>query len=229
MQPVGRDDVRDKDGKGRKSIIREMMEKQWKMETINSREETLLKRRIDLLTKQQRVAEKSLNKEKQVLLKVLERKHRERSLDFEPPTRALRAVRSMTDMPSASASSKVLGLSRRSSHVHVGGLPPLHQTRSLSQVPSVLAVSLPCVLEESDGHDSSVEIIELPVETASYRSATPPTRQRKLGFQPEALSTATAVASPLANRHAFKAAQKAKAGSEPFHKQDSLPPIPAVN
>ena len=217
-------DEKDKDGFVGKRIVRDMMEKQWKMELMNSREDLILKRQLELLTKQQRVVQRGLDKDMQVLHKLLEKQQSRQSVTLQSPSStSLRSARSLSNIPSTTNRS---GMSRRTSHVHVAGLPPL-KPKSFSHLPDtgIHAISLPTMLHEAA--DADVRNTELPVEKEYHRSQTPPPR-RKTAYQPVGISTVEAVVSPAANRHTFKTA-KSKSSSALCQRQDILPPISVHN
>lgn len=212
---------KDKDGFIAKKIFRHMMEKQWKMELINSREDLILKRQLDLLTKQQRVVQRSRDKDMQVLQKMLEKKQSQQLQS--PSTISLRSARSLSNLPS---STNTRGMSRKTSHVHVSGLPPLKH-KSFSRLPDtgVHAISLPSMLHHTTDADSNADFrtSELSVEY-EYRSKTPPVR-RKASYQPVGVSTVEAVVSPTTNRHVFKKTEMKSGSTSPCQRQGILPPL----
>ena len=233
MQLRKKDDDPEERTSGRR-LYREMLEKQWKAESMNSREQLLLNRQLQLLTKQQRVVTNAIEKEKQLLLKSLGKKGLDTSV-FSPrqdkSRRGLRPAQSLPCLLDREQCNRT-GLTRKTSNVHVRELPPLHPSlclKSTSQRLTLQTTSMPCVHEESGTNygDSHIDITALPVDTTRSRSLTPPLR-RSMAFESAAANTVEALTSPLAARR-IKTAPKANAVREAIGEDTILPQLTVLN
>ena len=213
--------LNNEESKESKTIVSEMLEKHWRAKQANEREDKLLRHRIDTIEKQKRAALMGIKKEKQSL-QILLRKNIQRCRG----SRKLAASQSQMSVSLPDIRSpkqqNVLGMTRRkSSDVHVGGLPRMHQTSNLrltkssSHMPDVLAISTPSLIDNKDD-DEDIELIDLSKPTFRHQSASPPPRCRKYMLPALGVSSHTATLSPLAIRHAFVSPEKKKPPRDSF-------------
>ncbi|XP_062520885.1 uncharacterized protein LOC134195817 [Corticium candelabrum] len=241
MYPAGKYES----GKRNKHISHiDILERTWRAEQVNSREKLLLERRLEMISKQQKIAVKSIEKEKAMLERALASSHLRR---WKSTENCLTNPNCLAN-PDTSPSSENAGASSCQTHTHALTtrrlsepverhvrhlLPPLDSKLRLSKSATHLhqmhADLTHSRLQVPGESNTNVEINELSLRPEFRRHLSPSpsstSRRRLMKCDQSVGGRDVKLLSPLPDHHAFKAGGKTNAALETFQENGLLPRI----